>query len=312
MTVTVIVCTRNRPNMISECLTALSANEYPDMETIVVDQSTDSATADAVGRALRSDNRIRYIHTNSIGLSRARNMGIQESRGEIIGFTDDDCTPDQGWVKAIVDEFSNNPDVSAVYGRCLPSGDFRPKDRLVGVKVDSKQRFFCGRCNPWRLGHGNNMAFRRCLFKVVGFFDEALGPGGLLWNADDADLTYRVLCAGFKAMYSPKPVIYHKQFRHGAARWQLEKEYGMGSGAMLCKYLRCGDAYMLFLLGDRLGRGGLKHIMYGILTMQSAHIRMGWYRIVSTLLGMYAARGVPVDTFRRVFTVSPSGERVHA
>lgn len=298
--------------MISECLTALSANDYPNMEIIVVDQSTDSSTADAVEPRLRSDSRIRYVGTNTIGLSRARNIGVQESRGEIIAFTDDDCTPDRGWVKALVDEFSDNPNVSAVYGRCLPSGDFRPKDRLVGVKIDSKQQVFCGKSNPWRLGHGNNMAFRRFLFDVVGFFDEALGPGGLLWNADDADFTYRVLCAGFKALYSPKPVIYHKQFRRGEARWRLEKEYGMGAGAMSCKYLRCGDAYMLFLLGDRFGKGGLTHIIYGILTAQPAHIRIGWYRISSTVVGLYAARRVPLDTSRRVFIVPSAGVQTHA
>ncbi|MDO8587143.1 MAG: glycosyltransferase [Armatimonadota bacterium] len=301
MTITATVCTRDRPALIADCLAALSANTFPGLEILVVDQSSDTATEDAVTRAARRDGRIRCLRGSSASLSRARNIGVRESVGDVVAFTDDDCVPQADWAAKLAVEFSADLRISAVFGRSLPDRPAEPEERLVGVKTSPRRRVFSGKCNPWLVGHGNNMAFRRGVFDKVGFFDEMLGPGAALRNCDDADFTYRVLRAGFAVLYSPEPLVYHRQFRHGKDLQALEKDYGIGAGAIYSKRLRSRDVYALRLMLDRWSRYGLMHIAYGVVTGRPLHVRLGWYRIAYSLAGMWAARRFRVDRSRGVF-----------
>jgi len=290
--ISAVVCTRNRPALMAECLRAFRANQDPSFEILVVDQSTDRETERLVREAAEVDRRIRCLLTDTVGLSRARNTGIRQSSGEIVAFTDDDCIPDSKWAAGIASEFEERPEIMAVYGRSLPWTKPWPGERPVAVKSDPRPRVFRGRQNPWTLGHGCNMAFRREVFDKIGLFDEALGPGGRLRNCDDADFTYRLLKAGLTALYSPKPLVYHQQFRHGEDLWNLEKDYGIGAGAFYSKHLRLRDLYILKLIAERWWKAGMLHIIYGMLTARRSHLRLGWYRIAYSALGIWHARKV--------------------
>lgn len=303
MKLSIVVCTRNRPDLIGECLQALSQGGDADTEVLVVDQSTDDAT----GRIVSANPGIRRMPTSSVGLSRARNLGIAQSSGEIVAFTDDDCVPAPDWADSIVREFDRSPEISAVYGRSLPWTKPAPGERPVAVKTSTARKVFKGRHNPWDLGHGCNMAFRREVFQSAGTFDEVLGPGGTLRNCDDADFTYRLLRSGFSACYSPDVLVYHKQFRHGEDLWKLERDYGIGAGAFYMKHLRCHDYYILKLILDRWWKAGTLHIFYGLLTGRKGHLRLGWSRIFYSILGMWKARKVVLRTDPRTFLETPAG-----
>jgi GT2 family glycosyltransferase len=151
------------------------------------------------------------------------------------------------------------------------------------------------------------MSFRRQVFELVGLFDEALGPGGILKNCDDADFTYRMLRAGMKVLYSPEPLIYHTQFRFGKERWHLEVDYGIGAGAFFLKHAKYGDLLMVKLLLDRWIRSGVLHIAYGICTFQRSHIVLGCYRIFTPLVGIWDAMKVPLDKSQGVFSAPAAG-----
>jgi glycosyltransferase involved in cell wall biosynthesis len=299
--VSAIVCTKDRSDHIGGCLQALLANDYPDLRVLVVDQSGDDFTYGLVKPLAGSDDRIRYMHDDTVGLSHARNVGISRSDGDIVAFTDDDCVPSADWIDSLLAEFTANPDVDAVYGRSLPYDRPLRGERPVAVKEDSVRRIFRGKHNPWSVGHGNNMAFRRDVFAKVGLFDEAMGPGAALRNCDDADFTYRLLSAGLKAIYSPVPLVYHRQLRHGEDLWHLERDYGIGAGALYSKRIRLRDPYVLRLILDRWSRCGALHIVYGLTTCKKNHIRLGWYRVVYSILGMRLGRGFLVDESRGIF-----------
>lgn len=300
MKVSVIVCTRNRHDLISDCLDALCRNGYNDLEILVIDQSTDCLTSDIVLDKATADSRIRLVPTTTIGLSRARNTGIKESRGDVVAFTDDDCVPADDWVERIVGMLSEKPSVSAVYGRSLPWNKVWPGERPVAIKTDRMPKFFTGRRNPWKIGHGCNMAFRGNVLSEVGAFDEALGPGGALRNCDDADFTYRLLAKGLAAYYEPEVLVYHKQFRHGEDRWELEKDYGIGAGGFYMKHFRYRDPYIVRLIMQRWW-GGMLHLLYGCLTLRKVHVRLGWYRIVYSIAGMWLARNMDVSAEARLY-----------
>ena len=67
--VSILLCTRNRPEKARRCIASILDNTYSDFELIVVDQSTDDQTRDAVSSI--DDSRLVYIRTTTVGLSRS-------------------------------------------------------------------------------------------------------------------------------------------------------------------------------------------------------------------------------------------------
>src|SRR6185436_15208474 len=115
--VSAVICTRNRPDLIGTAVESVLANSFPSFDLLVVDQSTDGRTGEIVrGLATRHAN-LRYMHTDKAGLSRAYNLGIRGTTGEILVFTDDDCVAPSGWIDAIVAAFEAEPESELMYGQ---------------------------------------------------------------------------------------------------------------------------------------------------------------------------------------------------
>ena len=88
LTLSVVVPTRNRPAHIVECVRSVLATDgYADL--IVIDQSDDTATQD--GLSAFDDVRLRYVRTETRGVTKGRNLGMSLSCSDAIAFTDDDC-----------------------------------------------------------------------------------------------------------------------------------------------------------------------------------------------------------------------------
>jgi len=61
----------------------------------------------------------------------------------------------------------------------------------------------------WNIGAGANMAFRRSIFNVAGYFDERLGAGAA-GCSEDSEMWYRILAKGFEILYNPRAVAFHE------------------------------------------------------------------------------------------------------
>jgi len=292
----------------------LFRNEYPNTEIIVVDQSTDGLTEQLV-KTSGDDQRLRYIKSETVGLSKSRNIGIKASEGDIVSFMDDDCLASDDWIDSIAAEFRRDPEVMAVYGRVLPSG-VPQTYTSVAVKVSEAYEVFCGKANPWRLGHGANVSYRRQVFAQVGGFDEMLGPGAPLKNCDDADMGYRVLKRGLKVIYSPKVLNYHRQWRNQEKIADVEQDYAIGTGALYIKHLRCGDPYIFRLMIDKIAlmlTSGLRGYRPSLSSAGSSGqprskipilkqiARKGYHEVVYTLYGMFLGLRRPIDKKHLVY-----------
>ena len=104
--ISVIVATLNRTHYLEKCLRAILANTYDEYEIIIIDQGNDNQTKVLIDNRFSNTGRIRYMHTNTIGLSHARNLGWKNARGDIIAFIDDDAIPVSGWLEAYAKVFS--------------------------------------------------------------------------------------------------------------------------------------------------------------------------------------------------------------
>lgn len=248
----IVICTRNRHDQIAAAVAGVLAQDHPAFDVTVIDQSTTDETERALDR-FANDRRLRYVHSDVAGLSRAYNRGIRETAGTILAFTDDDCVVEPNWLSSIVAAFAAEPDGDLLYGRVDSFGE--SADEVAGtpfLAVTAPERLSKG--DGFRVvGMGANFAARRRLFERIGGFDEVLGGGGPLRSSQDHDLTYRAYRAGLVTLLRPEVTIRHDGFRPSDDWPGLLLAYGTGDGAFYMKHVRCRDPYAAWLLSRQLG-----------------------------------------------------------
>jgi len=105
-----VVCTCRRPAALTRCLAALSAQDHPNYDILVVDNDPDGSAAAMVRQSFPA---VRYVAEGKPGVRFARNRGIAESAGKIIAFIDDDCVPVPGWLRSLAGNFRQRPQACA-------------------------------------------------------------------------------------------------------------------------------------------------------------------------------------------------------
>ena len=223
-----IVCTRSRAALLERCLLPSLADAVDGYPVVVVDQSTDDATA-ALLEPVAGVSRI----TSPPGLSRGRNAGIEATEEPIVAFTDDDVTLPPGWLARIAEIFRDDPEVAVVCGRAVT-----PEGVPMPGAPDGRYRW---PTSPFGLASGFNMAFRRSALDTVGPFDEELGAGTRIGAGEDTDMLYRLLRAGFAVDCRSDITVVHDDWRTGPEEVGLHFRYGQGVGAQTIKHLRDGD-----------------------------------------------------------------------
>jgi len=248
--VSVVVGTRERPDLLTRCLRSLCALEYPDLEIIVADNCAKTDRTREVARAC-DDQRVRYVHSDLQGVSAARNLGMAVSRGQIVAFADDDVIVDPAWLHSLVRGFERRADVGLVTGLVLPSELETPAqamfERRVGWGTELNPRLFALDAPPpgdaifpyscGAVGAGASMAVHRRTVQAIGGFDEALGPGSLARAGEDLDFFLRVLLAGYAIAYEPTSLAWHRHRRDLDGLGQQLAGYGTGLAAVGFKQL---------------------------------------------------------------------------
>ncbi len=235
---TVIVCTRDRPDQLELCLEAVSAQRHPSFEVLVVD----NASVGSETRRIAERWSARYVREARPGLDWARNRGLAEARMPYVAFTDDDARPEPGWLEALARGFSS-PDVLSVTGLVLPAeldtgAQIIFEDVYGGMGKGYELRVFTRRgrrmgYQPEHHGVGCNMAFRRESIASAGGFDPALDVGTVTGGGGDLDAFQRLIETGGAIAYRPDAVVRHVHRRSmGALRRQLF-DNGRGYSAML-------------------------------------------------------------------------------
>lgn len=298
MHVSVVICTRNRPDLIGNAVSSVLANLYPSFDLLVVDQSDGDQTGETIRALMNNDARLRYLHTNIPGLSRAYNIGIRETSGEVIAFTDDDCVAPIDWIGSVAEAFAQGPDVDMLYGQVLlPAALADRPDDVPTLEIWEPRQISCQ--DGFELfGMGANFAVRRDLFRKIGGFDEALGGGGPLKSSQDYDFQYRAYKAGATLLLCPTVKVDHYGVRTPQQWPATMRAYGAGDGAFYAKHVRCGDLLALRLLAARLGRYGVREVLH------ATGIRRRWSRSIyvrACLAGIRDSLRYPVDRQRRLY-----------
>jgi len=262
---TVAVCTKDRPEMLARCLEALRRTRRPEeaslgeqlslepqrFEILVVDNAPSDDRNQAVVGGFPG---IRYVREPLPGLDFARNRAIAEARGEFIAFVDDDVVVDEWWLDGLYGALEDHPDASGVTGLVLPYALETPAQVLFESRGGFRRGFEPIRygqvlpgnplypCGAGIFGAGANMAFRREVLSSLGGFDEALDTGASLPGGGDLDIFYRLVRAGHTLVYEPRFAAFHEHRQDLDGLRQQYVSWGRGFAAFAVKSYRADPA----------------------------------------------------------------------
>jgi GT2 family glycosyltransferase len=250
-TVTIAVCTHDRPRLLERCLTSIRmACARPAARSLVADVVVvDNAPSDGSTRAVvERFHGVRYVLAPVAGLDVARNAAWRTARADYVAYVDDDVVLDTAWAEGCGAALRAHPDVGLVTGLVLPYAlattaqvlferaggfrrGFRPQ-RWQGAERAGDPLYPLG---AGRFGAGCNMVIRRTVLAALGGFDDALDTGAPLPGGGDLDIFYRVLRAGHALVYEPAMAVHHE---HRCTLDELTRQYftwGQGFLAFLGK-----------------------------------------------------------------------------
>ncbi len=209
--VSIVVLAYESGSLLGDCLAALSAQTFTDVEILLADNaSTDGAPRAAAA----ADPQLRLIeHGENLGFAAGINRAAAQARGGWIALINPDAFADPDWLERLMAGAAAHPDVRCFASRQLMVEDPSRLDGLGDVMtlVGFPYRGGYRRKAPGRLptgevfsACGGAMLIAKDLFAAHGGFDERL-----FCYCEDVDLGYRLRLAGERVLVIPDAVVRH-------------------------------------------------------------------------------------------------------
>ena len=215
----VVLCTYNNARSLEETLSGLNqcnVSNPGQVEIVIVDNNSNDDTPLAYDKfAKASQFHTSYFFEKKQGLSNARNLGLNSSRGDYILFTDDDATIPQDWIQLYINKISETK-AQCLYSKISIQWDqpvpewYIPEYRPLLVHLDYgdhqleiddiHHEFF-----------GKNFCVKRDFLVNLGGFDPKLGRCGDRLIAGEETLIYQKLVSTkSKVIYFPEAGVGHR------------------------------------------------------------------------------------------------------
>jgi cellulose synthase/poly-beta-1,6-N-acetylglucosamine synthase-like glycosyltransferase/peptidoglycan/xylan/chitin deacetylase (PgdA/CDA1 family) len=191
--VSVLIAAYNERPVITRTLHSVLANDYPDLEVVVIDDGSADGTGDEVEREFGGESRVHLIRQANAGKAAALNRGIQAARGEVLVCFDADTQIAPQGIALIVRHFQD-PRVGAVAGNVKVGNRINVLTRWQSIEYITSQnldRRAYAYLNAITVVPGAVGAWRRsAVVAVGGYLTDTM--------AEDMELTYRLRRAGWR------------------------------------------------------------------------------------------------------------------
>jgi len=211
--VSIIILNWNGKEHLETCLPSVIGQTYEDIETIVVDNGSTDGSIEYVKQ--NYDTVKLVCNSTNVGFAEGNNVGIRAASGEYVVVLNNDTEVDKNWISSFVKVAEENPDagmfackILSYYDRkqidCVghliyPDGLSRGRGR---GEVDEGQY---DTIEEVAFPSGCAALYRREMLDQIGLFD-----GDFFIYVEDSDLGIRGRLAGWKCLYAPDAVVYHK------------------------------------------------------------------------------------------------------
>ena len=195
-------------------------------EVVLIDNgSTDESLSLLRSFARTRAGGVRVLEEPRKGAAAARNTGIRAAAGEVVAFTDSDCSPDAAWLSHLTSAY-RDPSVGAVAGRVMGATAedalqiFSALYTLRLPETSSRHREWTPRGGGFPTA---NFSVRRAIAIELGGFDESAVVSG-----EDYDFCARLYRRGVTIAYVPEALVAH---HHRASLPGVMKQaFGFGQG----------------------------------------------------------------------------------
>ena len=209
----VIIPNWNGAHHLPTCLESLRRQTLRDFEVIVADNGSTDGSLDLLARDYP------WVRVLPLGENRgfagACNAGMRIAQGEFIVLLNNDTEADPCWLEEVVAAFERHPEAGIVASKMLlfdrrdtfhTAGDFYRLDGIPGNRgvwqqdegQYDREEYVFSAC-------GGSAAYRRVMLEQVGLLDE-----DFFYSCEDVDLAWRAQLAGWRCVYAPHAVVYHK------------------------------------------------------------------------------------------------------
>jgi len=246
MKVSVLICTRDRRDMLGRLLPDIQRQAYAgEVEIIVVEETESPKTPEGVKYAPHP--------VRNLGIAFARNLALENASHDLIVFVDDDCRVAPDWLGKLVRPLVENPEVLGVQGGVtVPEGTNATGwvETLLGFPGGGVNRIHQakGRVQETTEISTLNAAYRKQAVLDAGSFDEAARFGG-----EDYLLAKRVAQSG-QLMFVPDAVVQHAARGSISAIWRW--------------FMRRGKAESIMVQSGLLAQGGVSYLFRASLLLK--------------------------------------------
>lgn len=213
--VTLIVLNWNGKTLLEECLQSLKKTEYDNLEIIVVDNGSTDGSIEMVGKLPG----VQLIaNKTNLGYTGGNNAGFKAAKGKYVITVNNNIIVDPAWLKDPIKYLENDDTIGVISSRQMNYFNKNTIDHLYSYPT----RILL----PGRMGHGEQYQVKP-LFSSAGYAFGASGAsamyrkkmldeiGGLEESffiyQEECDLQMRVFLNGWKCLYVPSSVVYHKE-----------------------------------------------------------------------------------------------------
>ena len=185
MRFSIIVPVYNTERYLKKCIDSILIQKFSDFELILVDDGSEDGCGDMCDQYVEYDSRVRVIHKKNMGVSAARNDGLDKASGDYILFVDSDDWIENNCLEVLNDVITENIDV-VVFGL---KQIFENKIDIVlpESSVESneiKEKFISDEYKAWTC----NKCYRRSLFlnvrfKVGVYYEDIYTLPRMIYNA---------------------------------------------------------------------------------------------------------------------------------
>lgn len=209
--VSIIIVNYNGKHLLKECIQSILNQSYPSIEIILIDNASQDGSVELVA-ALFHDVKVVKLQTNT-GFSGGNLEGLKYATGDYIMLINNDVVVDKDCISNLTASMEKHPDVGIgaakilVYGKDSidSAGDgfstslkgFKRGEGLQSNNYD-KEEYIFGAC-------AGTAIYRRSMIDEIGFFDD-----DFFLIHEDTDLNFRAQLGGWKVLYIPSAVVYHK------------------------------------------------------------------------------------------------------
>ena len=232
--ISVIVPVYNAGQCLSRCIASILAQTFTDFELLLIDDGSTDKSGEICDEYAKRDSRIRVFHKENGGVCSARNIGLDNARGEFVTFCDSDDWVDEAWLQCFSKDFGRDIVVQGFY---IHEKGGAVKNGMPANICGEYGKAAYDKCLDF-LNKADNVGYLWCrLFRkdIIDKSDIRFVEEYVLW--EDLDFIFRYLIHTESSVVQ-KDVCYH-YLRPDFGCKYLGKQYTMSSLKCLRSVVSC-------------------------------------------------------------------------